>query len=247
MNKMNPTLFDAIFNNSKRNGKDDFPTSNMWKSEINKWLLFIQSKNQLDRYRPRLINVSKPKRDESLAEICAAYTIEKNLGYPIISWEEKTVNGKDVDFIILDNTKKIYCEVKSPGWESELEQKERLNERKKLPKHINGEVRSIAPWEAIRHTIKKSYEKFLPNCTNLVIMKDDLFVNVIDNPGNIVDIALFEEHGAYCNEKGYFASKDFENVGGILCLHCKLRAKIEYGYKFIANPNAINSLHVKTI
>jgi hypothetical protein len=241
---MSQNLFNTIFSNSKSSGKDDFPSCEVWESEINKWLLYIQNKNQLDRYKSRLVNVSKTMRDETLSEICAAYVMEMELKYKVVSWEEKTINDKDVDFVILHGSDKIYCEVKSPGWESELDQKERLSGRKNLPKNKDGEVHAIAPWEALRYAVKKSYPKLLSNCNNLIIVKDDLFVNILDTPNNI-DIALFEEHGVYCNEKGYFTNKDFENVGGILILNCNLRSKIEYRYKFIANLNATNLFYLK--
>ena len=47
------------------------------------------------------------------------------LKYSIIAWEEKTVGEKNVEFVILDDSQKIYCEVKSPGWEGELTDEER--------------------------------------------------------------------------------------------------------------------------
>jgi len=227
---MENDLFDTIFSKPK------WSVCNEMKNEINKWLVFIQNKNQLKRYLPRLKDY-KTRRDEALAEICSAYVIEVKLKYPVIRWEEKTVGGKDIDFIIRDGLDEIYCEVKSPGWESELKKKERLSGRKGLPKHINGESRPIAPWRAIRYALKKSYPKFLPNCKNLVIVNDDLFVKILDFPENI-DIALFEDTGIYNNEKGYFVSNDFENIGGILILNWGLKTRIEYRYKFIANKNS---------
>jgi hypothetical protein len=235
--KKQTTLFDTVFNKIKWDRNDDFPSCDEWEIEINNWLLFIQSKNQLKRYIQRL-NASKTQRDETLAEISSAYVMEVKLKYPVVDWERKTIEGKDVDFVIHNDSDEIYCEVKSPGWESELEQKERLSGRKNLSKYINAEVRSIAPWWAIRYAIKKSYPKFLPNCKNLLIIKDDLFINILDAPTNI-DIALFEDSGIYNGEKGYFSNNDFENIGGILIWNCRLtNSKVEYRYKFIVNKNS---------
>jgi len=230
-------LFDSTFNKAKWRGKDSFPSCSGWKHEINKWLEFIQGKNQLKRYLPRL-NDSKTMRDEALAEILSAYVIEVKLKYSIIGWEEITVGGKNVDFVIREGLDEIYCEVKSPGWESELKQKELLNRRKGLPKYINREFRSIVPWKAIRHAIKKSYSKFLPNYKNLVILKDDLFVSILDRPSNIIDIALYEALGIYDGEKGFFSNNNYENVGGILILNCRLTNRFEYRYKFIGNKHS---------
>lgn len=72
-----------------------------------------------------------------------------------------------------------------------------------MPKYINAEVRSIAPWQAIHYALKKSYPKFSSNCKNLLILKDDLVVNILSIPLSI-DIALFEDRGIYNGEKGYF-------------------------------------------
>lgn len=239
-------LFDTVFNNPKWQRQDDFPSSDEWKSEIEKWLQFIQSKKQLARYLTRLNIAQKTKRDEALAEISSAYIMEVKLKFPVVDWERKTINDKDVDFIIRDDSSDIYCEVKSPGWESELEQQERLNGRKDLPKYINAEVHPIAPWQAIRHALCKSYPKFLPNCKNLAIIKDDLFVNILDTPLNI-DIALFEDSGIYNGEKGYFSNKDFENIGGLLIWDCRLiNSRIEYRSKFVPNKNSILSFSIGT-
>lgn len=239
-------MFDVIFKDSKAHGKDDFPSCNEWKHEIEKWLQFIQSKDQLNRYSPRLNASQKTQRDEALAEISSAYIMEIKLKYPVVDWERKTIKDKDVDFVIRNGSNEIYCEVKSPGWESELKQQERLNGRKDLPKYINAEGRSIAPWQNIRYALKKSYPKFLPNCKNLVIIKDDLFVNILDTPLNI-DIALFENSGSYNGEKGYFSNDGFENIGGVLFWDYRLiDSRIEYRCKFISNKNARMSFSIGT-
>jgi len=232
-------LFDTVFNKPKWRGKDDFPSCDEWKNEYNNWLLFIQNKNQLKRYLPRL-NDSKTMRDETFAEISSAYLMEVKLKYPVIRWEEKTVGDRDVDFVIRAGSNEIYSEVKSPGWESELTQEERLSGRKDLPKYRNAEVRSVAPWQNIRYALKKSYPKFLPNCKNLLILKDDLFMGILDWPRNIIniDIALFEDIGTYDNERGYFVNNVFENIGGILIWGCRLTTRIKYRWKFIANKNS---------
>jgi hypothetical protein len=230
-------LFNTVFKNPKWRGQDEFPSCDEWKSEYNKWLVFVQNKGQLERYLPR-INDSKTRRDEAFAEIASGYILETRLNYPVIDWERKTVGGRDVDFVICDNIGEIYCEVKSPGWESEITQEERRNGRKDLPKYISGDGRAIAPWQNIRYAIKKAYPKFLPTCKNLVVMYDDLFVPILDTPLNI-DIALSHELSIYGDEKGYFTDRTFENIGGVLFLDCKLPAKgISYRYNFIANPNA---------
>lgn len=228
-------LFDDIFKGSFKIGIEG-------KLEINKWLLFLKNKNQLNRYLPRLIKVTKAMRDETLAEIVSAYILEIVLGYTIVNWEEKTVGNKDVDFVIKDGIDRICCEVKSPGWESELTQKELKKGdqgRRGKPKYLPHEFRAIAPWKNIRHVIKKAYPKFLPNSKNLIIVKDDLYVSILDFPTKTyIDIALYEETGHYNNEMGYFANSDYENVGGILFIDINPTSSKKYKVKFFPNENS---------
>ncbi len=228
-------LFDDIFKGNYKIGRED-------KLETNKWLSFIQDKNQLNRYLPRLTKVNKAMREETLAEIASAYVIEKLLGYTIVNWEEKTVGDYDVDFVIKEGTGRIYCEVKSPGWESELTKKELKKGdqgRKGKPKYLPHEFRSIAPWKSIRFVIKKAYPKFLPTSKNLIIVKDDLRVSILDWPNKTpIENALYEETGQINNEVGYFANRDYENVGGILFIDINPTNSKKYKVKFFPNENS---------
>jgi len=228
-------LFDDIF-------KGNYEIDKEGKLETNNWLLFIKDKNQLDRYLPRLTKVNKAMRDETLAEIASAYVIEELLGYTIVNWEEKTVDDYDVDFVIKEGADKIYCEVKSPGWESELPKKElkKGNQgRRGKPKYLPHEFRAIAPWKNIRHVIKKAYPKFLPTSKNLIIVKDDLYVSILDFPTTIpIEIALHEETGQYNKEIGYFANSNYENVGGILFIDINPTSSKKYKVKYFPNENS---------
>src|SRR3990172_7277016 len=195
-------LFDNVFKNPKWQGQDDFPSSDTEKNEVNKWLEFIQTKGQLKRYLPR-INDKKTLRNEALAEIGSAYYLESKLKYPIAGWEKKTTGGKDVDFIILAGSDEIYCEVKSPGWEGELTQEERIKGRKNLLKYISGDGHFTASWRQIRYALKKSYPKFLSHCKNMVILNDDLFVTI---PDLDINISLFDDGTTHGGEEGYFSN-----------------------------------------
>ena len=147
-------LFDEMFENAKNIETDDFPSCDEWRKEVNKWLLFIRDKGQLERFKRRLQICSKRHRNKTLSEISSAYVLEQILNYPIISWEEKTAGNQDVEFVIKYAESKIFCGIKSVGWESELEQEEKVNSlRKELAKYLSGEARSVAPWFSIRHGI----------------------------------------------------------------------------------------------
>lgn len=253
-------LFDSVFNKAKWPGKDYFPSCPEWKEEVNKWLEFIESKNQLKRYRSRLNSPRPKQRDGALGEIRAAYTMEIKLKYPVIKWEEKTVGNQDVDFVILNGDDDIYCEVKTPIWESELtnweseltqKEKERLVARKDKPKYINAEAHFVATWRNIRKALQKSRPKFLPDCKNLVILTPDLFLNPSVNSNTDIGIALYlpDSIQGYNNEKGYFTNKNYENIGGILILICELRSftyKFKYQHEFYENKNAKKPFSIKT-
>jgi hypothetical protein len=233
-------MFEKVFINPKWKEKE-FPPNQEWKNEIEKWLLFIDGEKQLQRFLPRL-NDSKSRRDEALSEIRCAYGMKEILGHSIIDWEAKTgMGGRDAEFIVRVGTEEIFCEVKSPGWESELTQEERLSGRKNQPKYQNAEVRSVGPWIAVRHAIKKSYPKFSPDAKNLVMLDDDYFVSPILTPLSI-EIALYETFGSYGEEVGYFFSGDYENVGGILIFTVRLTNQIEYLFHFAPNPHARHSI-----
>ena len=227
-------LFDKILGNS------DIINDN-WKKEIDKWLVFIKNKGELNRFLPRLTKMDSRKINEVLAEISSAYLLESILNLKVTGWEVPTNSDKNVDFTIDLNSEEVYCEVKSPSWQSELSKKEKLGIRKAQGKYKKNEVRFFGHWKNIRNAIKKAYPKFLSNCNNLVIIQDDLFVPILDFPTDTpIEIALFEEQAVYNNEKGVFVGNDYENVGGVLLINVNptSRKKI-YKYKFFTNPNAL--------
>lgn len=225
-------LFDKILGNS------DIINDN-WKKEINKWLVFIKNKGELKRYITRLTKMNSRKINEVLAEISSVYLLESILNLKVAGWEVPANSDKNVDFTIDLNSEEVYCEVKSPSWQSELSKKEKLGIRKAQGKYKKNEVRFFGHWKNIRHALKKAYPKFLSNCKNLLIIQDDLFVSILDFPTETpIDIALYEETGQYNNEKGYFANSDYENIGGILFIDINLTSSKKYKFKFFPNENS---------
>ena len=212
-----------------------------WKNEIEKWLLYINNKGELNRFLSRLTKMDSRKINEVLAEISSAYLLNNELNFVVTGWEVPTKNNKNVDFVIKGKSDEIFCEVKSPGWEGELSKKELMGGRKDQPKYKHLGWRSFAHWKNIRYAIKKAYPKFLSNCKNLLIIQDDLFVSILDFPTDTqIEIALFEEQAVYNNEKGVFVGNDYENVGGVLLININPTSRNKvYKYKFFANPNAL--------
>ncbi len=232
-------LFDKILGNSGI--KND-----SLKNEIEKWLLYINNKGELDRFVPRLTKMNDRKINEVLAEISSAYLLENILNFKVTDWEVTAIRDQNIDFTIALHSKEVYCEVKSPSWQSELSNKEKLGIRKAQGKYKRNEFRSFGHWRNIRYAIKKAYSKFLSSCYNLVIIQDDLIVPILDFPTDIqIEIALFEEQAIYDNEKGVFIGNDYENVGGVLLIDINPTSRNKvYKYKFIKNPNALKTYNL---
>jgi len=233
-------LFDEILDESGIENK-------AWKKEIEKWLIYIKGKGELDRFKPRLQKMEYRKIKETLAEISSAYLLEEILNYKVTDWEVDTANNSNVEFTIKKDSKDIYCEVKSPSWQSELSDAEKVGKRKKQGKYINNEVRWFGHWKNIRYAIKKAYPKFLKDCYNLVILQDDLFVPILNSPTDIqIKIALYEDTGQYDKEIGYFAGKDYESVGGVFIIDINPSEKeTKYKYKFYDNPYALKPYNLQ--
>lgn len=227
-------LFDEILDNSNIKNES-------WRNEIKKWLKYIQNKGELDRYLPRITRMNSRKINEALAEISSAYLLESILNLKVTGWEVPTIRDQNVDFTIALYSKEVYCEVKSPSWQSELSDKEKLGIRKAQGKYKRNEVRFFGHWRNIRYAIKKAYPKFLNNCCNLLIIQDDLIVPILGfTTDSQIEIALFEEKSIYDNEKGVFVGNDYENVGGVLFIDINPTSRNKvYKYKFVDNPNAL--------
>ncbi len=62
-------------------------------------------------------------RDETFAEIIAAYFIENACGYPVVDWEPEFAQGKTADFTMVvplrTSSPEILVEVKAPSWTRE--------------------------------------------------------------------------------------------------------------------------------
>lgn len=238
------SIFEKVFKEPKWRGKDAFPSTPEWKAEVEKYLLFLEQHRQLDRFLPRL-NDERQKRDETLAEIQAAYFIEALSGYPIILWEPD-VEPFALEFEFGRKGQSILCEVKSPGWEREVfEEQGVYADRLNQPKYIQAEARSTAPWRAIRESVKKAYPKFPNNKPSLLVINDDVFLTPIEVP-NEIEIALFcpkAKSGlgdGYLAEDGCFVGNTYQNLGGVLCMQVQSSyGIIQYRSHFVRNPNAL--------
>jgi hypothetical protein len=169
-------------------------------------------------------------------------------GYPIKEWEPNGQDKTKGDFLIDVNGTKVFCEVKSPSWESELSEEEKKNERKKEGKYVEkAEVRSFATWEKIRFTIEKAYRQLPSDVPTLLIIIDDLFCPILATPANQIDIALYSETTLYGERRGFFYDKEFCNLSGILFLNVHKyldKHEVEYRSQFKKNGHVNFDLEI---
>lgn len=231
-------LLAKIAQGSRWLGKDKFPSEELWADEVEKWLQYVEGRSQFGRFLSRLSDLPA-KRDETLAEIKAAYFIEKYAGYPIDNWEPPGTNGKLGEFSFGFDGKQIFCEVKSPGWERAIVESEGANSpRKNQPKYIPGvEAGLFDNSRYVRGSISKAYPKFAGGMPNLLILADDLRVSLTDDPLGVPK-ALYEP-GSGC-----FTSGQFSNLGAVAVLNVEHTGSVEYSFCVYHNPMAIESVIV---
>ena len=249
-----PLLY-KILENAKWKGTDDFPADELWASEHEKWLEFVISKNQLNRFLPRLTKQDSRKKDEAFAEINSAYFLEAIQGFPISEWEPTGVGRSKGDFLLNVNSIFIFCEVKSPGWEAEIISSQGfMTPRLSLPKYINGEVKGVDNSIAIRNAIDKDYKDLSSDKPTLLIFNDDLWfsvfneISVSDSENLPLSIyrALYYEPlpPPYTDTKptGYFKTDLYKHLSGILFLNVINNGQIRYKYAIFENHMALNKL-----
>ncbi len=242
-------LFDLVFAGSWWSQQKEFPPCEDWKCEVEKYLQFMKNKDWLDLMKPQL---QSRNYDSFLSEIFAAYFIENSLGFEVTRWNPVTTKyGHSVEFCIKDKSgEEIFCEVKSPGWKGQLSKEEIQHGRAKQNKFLlASNSRYTKPYHNIRQAVCKSYRKFLPYKQNLLIITDELFQPVSIGPikdwgphkmpMNIF-YALYNTNKDHYGGLGYFKTKDYENLGGILFLNNRCPGK--FFAWFEANPNAKISL-----
>ncbi len=229
---------------------DAYPSSQGWADELEALLCFADSQGRLnsggksnDDFYPRINTNRCNQRDEALNELRVARFLTRN-GFPIRAWNPPGMGSRTGEFSVgTPENVTIFVEVKSPGWESELTQAERLAGRTKQPKYRDGDGGAFANWQGVRRCISssKTYPKFDPGNANLLVIADDFFV---DLHGSLqqVEIALYHDKTSYGGEMGYFASAAYENLGGVAIFAATSRGSgVEYSWRVFGNPFALPS------
>lgn len=118
----------------------------------------------------RLISNSYSQFDSSLAALRVGYYLESK-GFPILNWGPIPKSGNAGEFTVAcPSGGNVFVEVKSPGWESELEKNELKVGRAKQEKYQDNEGRWIGPSTAIQFAIRKAYKKFDPASSNFLVV-----------------------------------------------------------------------------
>jgi hypothetical protein len=214
------------------------PTREKFVAELERLLPFAESENRLTHFVPRL-NSRKTQYHEALNELRVAYFFHHN-GFPIIQWEPRGASGKVGECVIgTPEGKNVFVEVKSPGWEGELDAEERKSGRTKLPKyHGPGGGGAVAPYIGhLKECVSRAYPKFAPTAANLLVVADDFFIPLAFT--EIADAALYDKADQSGDELGIFGSRKYENVGGIGIFDTDSEATVEYTLQVFRNPFAL--------
>ena len=225
-------LLAKIAQGSRWLGKDEFPSDELWANEVEKWLQYVDGRGQFDRFLPRLRDLPA-QRDETLAEIKPAYFIETYAGYQICAWGPCGEGAKLGDFSFAFKAMKIFCEVKSPGWERSIVKSQGVDSPQlKQPKYITGvEADLFDNSRYVRDSVLKAYSKFPVGGPTLLILVDDLRVS-LSNDRLGVPMALYE------SVSGCFTSSQYSRLGALAVLNVENTGKIEYRVSVFHNPMA---------
>lgn len=238
------SLLNEIKAGSKWEGRDAFPSTVEWETEVNKWLLFIKNNRQFEQFKPRLRE--KPQiRNETLAEIQTAYFISEIFGCPIIEWEPQGADNKRGEFSFKVPDGVVFCEVKSPGWEADIAKENSNSPRLKEPKYINGEAGSFNNADDVRYAIEKAFPKFLYDRPNLLIIVDDLFVSLKDDKFGVNEVLFYRKlKPPYVDDKqeGVFTNTSFDRLSALATLNVELTNKLSYHWHCYLNPFALHKM-----
>jgi hypothetical protein len=223
---------------------DEYPAWQEYADECESLLTFAQNHGVLDRFWPRL-RAKKQQRDEALNELRVAYFLD-SIGYPVVEWEPKDADNYTLEFAVsLGDSGSALVEVKSPGWESELSERERNAGRKELPKYLPLEPRAAGPIEVIRRTLEKARPKFTGRAPTILFISDDCFVDLGEWGWGPIQMALLQDSVAY--GPGLFHSRDYAAIGAV-CLFWNKAPLGQEGIQFnttcAANPNAMATARV---
>jgi len=110
---------------------DQFPSDQQWSDAFEEMITWFVGKFSAKYYSRAITRLrgTRRTRDETFAEIIAAYFIEQACGYPLIAWEPEFAQGNTADFTIVapygTSAAEILVEVKAPSWTRERARRSR--------------------------------------------------------------------------------------------------------------------------
>lgn len=183
-----------------------------WKHEHELWLEFLENRGQLERYSRRISKSNWAKAAEAFDEVKAAYFLDNLCGCAVSDWEPPGRGGTTGDFVLQVESSAIFCEVKSPGWEREIVERDGpYASRLKEPKYMSGEAGSFDNTEDLRESLIRAYRQLPADQPCLLIITPDLQVNPFAEV--LVDDMPISIHRAYFNafngKEGCFTNSTF--------------------------------------
>ena len=203
-------LTSTVVDRARWDAADEYPAWQFFADEAERLFAFAESRGVFEMYLSELTGPSN-QRDSALSELRVAFYFDRN-GFRVTEWRPVGEARKEGEFAIAcPSGESVFVEVKSPGWEFELGQAERLAGRTKHPKYIDGEGRSLANDEAIVFAVEKAYPKFAATRHNLLVVVDDLFVSLEHGTD------MWARGALYNQPEGKFTSSACERLGGVGC------------------------------
>ena len=145
----------------------------------------------------------------------------------------------------------IFCQVKSPGWESSFirEKKSVPNPRLDLPKYIDAEARTVDNSPDLWHCVEKAYPQMPTDKATMLIVVDDLQLplscddlaidRVLHWPPSTLPYNLHPRDGC-------FTSPAFNRLGAVAFFEPPIShaAIPEYRFNVFANPSALPTVRL---
>ena len=186
---------------------DGYPSHQMFADELELLLSFAESEGVLAMYRKELRGRAS-QRDSALEELRVANVLHDR-GFGVTKWRPVGQAPKEGEFLVRGSDGvDIFVEVKSPGWEMELTEEERLAGRLMQPKYMNTEAFFGNSGAGVRFAVAKAHSKFHPDPANLLVVADDMKFPLG------VESSFWARDSLYW-EGGKFTDSRYENLGGV--------------------------------
>jgi hypothetical protein len=223
-------LTRALLGSAVWTEESQFPAHQPWADDFERILRFVDKGGALSDLWPRLL---AREREGAIAAARVAYFLG-SLGFTITSWHPIAVAGRPGDIEIRwDGMEPVFVEVKGPGWEAELSEKDLAAGRQRAPKHVHLEARSVDSVGPTLRAIDKALPKLSNQRCNLVAVCEDLFISPVDLPPGWLDSYVAE----------HLRNPERLKVSAVLLLNTQLTgSEVEYRTQLCVNTAAVRPL-----